>query len=127
MTWYLTPSALSIIETIRDDPPKCIERHCFYGAKREEWYEWVGEAVEALRAVRSAILDPALAAADVSGDYARYTALAHGSVDDVICAATGLRLPGKTLVTDVERRAEIAAAIDAALALGEPVGRRAAA
>lgn len=115
MTWYLDPSVLSIIERIRENPPQCVRQECYYGEKREEWWTLTGADVEALNAIWADALKEAMAAGDATGSYAVAREIVSARVEDVVCATTRSRLPGTLLTSQVELRAEIAAAIDTAL------------
>lgn len=109
--WYLTPSALSIIADIRDNPPRREVHVKWFGPNCDEWQTFEGPHAEALSQVRHAISEPLLSACDARGDHTEYRAVMAGSVDDVIAAVTGTWLPGTHFCDDKPRLAEIADAL----------------
>lgn len=101
--WYDTPQAQGLIASLTKRPPLTETRFATYAITRDEWSEYVGMRVDALRAIydrfgeellvlcNAAYLDfgPDAPQAAIDGAYAPFVAYAAETVDYVIDRALG--------------------------------------
>lgn len=80
--WYLAPSALALIHSLRADPPAVIERVAHYPLTTDHWSEFAADTrIDWLRDIANAAF---LAAEAQGGETAARAFLAQPSADDIL-------------------------------------------
>lgn len=115
--WYLTASALSVLASLRANPPRREVRFDTYAQTRDEWHQYAGERVDRLTAIHAAMIRRVEASgAAVEQMRAAYR---QPKPQDVIAAVLGEHLSGIHFNSDLPRLAGIRDRVDAALAVRE--------